>query len=128
MVKETLMPELFVLIMTSGGGSVFFLLRWLKGKTMVSGLRMDAVKADAQLEAAREAARLAEGTAAEQRVIVGDALYVAKRVEHVDETLTWVAEFLASRVAWRSGDAPGLPGGPGQPSITAGDQEEGAWS
>jgi len=128
MVREMLMPELFVLVMGSGGGAVVFLLRWMRDRTVVSGLRMDAVKADAQLEAARDAARVAEGTAEEQRAIVGDALTVARRVEHVDETLTWVADFLASRVAWRPGDPPALPGGPGQPSISAGDQAEGGWS
>jgi hypothetical protein len=112
----------FFLYVAPGGGMVFFLLRWVKGKTLVSGLRLDAAQADAHLAAAREAARVAEGTAAEQRAIVGDALQVARTVEHVDETLTWVAEFLASRVAWWPGDAPARPGVPGQPSVTAGDQ------
>lgn len=122
------MPELFLLVMTSGGGAVFFLFRWLKGKTVVSGMRLDAVKADAELEASREAARVAQGTVREQRVLLGDALQVAKSVEHVDETLTWVADFLASRVAWRPGDVPALPGAPGRPAVTAGDQGEGGWS
>lgn len=120
------MPELLVLVVSSGGGAVF-LFRWLKGKTVVSGLRMDAVKSDAQLEAAREAALVAEGTAREQRAIVGDALTVAKRVEHMDETMTWVADFLASRVAWRPGEAPALPGAPGQQSISARDRAERGW-
>jgi hypothetical protein len=118
----------FLLVVTPGGGMAVFLFRWLKGKTVVSGLRLDAARSDAQLEAAREAARVAEGTAVEQRVLLGDALHVAKKVEHVDETLTWVADFLASRVAWRPGDVPALPGVPGQPAVTAGDQEEGGWS
>lgn len=122
------MPELLLLVVSSGGGAVFFLFRWLNGKTVVSGLRESAVRSDAELEAAREAARVAEGTAREQRVLLGDALSVARTVEHVDQTLTEVAEFLASRVAWRQGEPPALPCAPGQPSITAGEQEEGGWS
>ena len=119
------MPELFVLVVSSGGGAVFFLFRWLNGKTIVSGLRENAVKTDAELEAAQKAALVAEGTAREQRVLLGDALTVARAVEHVDQTLTEVAEFLASRVAWRPGEPPALPGAQGQPSITTGDSEDG---
>jgi hypothetical protein len=115
----------FLLYVTPGGAGIFFLMRWVKGKTVVSGLRVDAVRADAELGASREAARVAQGTAREQRVLLGDALQVAKTVERVDETLTWVAGFLTDQVQWRPGDGCALPGALGQPSITAGDQEEG---
>ena len=118
----------FLLFVTPGGTGAFFLMRWLNGKTVVSGLRMDAVRADAELAASREAEELAQGTAAEQRVLLGDALQVAKAVEHVDETLTQVAEFLWNQVQWRPGAGGALPGLPGQPSITAGDQEQGGRS
>lgn len=118
----------FLMYVTPGGAGVFFLMRWVKGKAVVSGLRMDAVRADAELEESRKAALVAQGTAKEQRVLLGDALQVAKAVEHVDEVVTWVAGFLTDQVQWRPGDGRALPGGPGQPSITAGDQEEGTWS
>ena len=117
------MPELFLLIVSSGGGAVFFLFRWLNGKTVVSGLRENAVRSDAELEAANRRAALAEGTASEQRVLLGDALTVARTVEHVDQTLTEVAEFLASRVAWRQGEPPALPGA--QAELPASDPEDG---
>jgi hypothetical protein len=117
----------FLLYVTPGGAGIFFLMRWVKGKALVSGLRLDAARSDAQLDAAREAAEAAQGTSEQQRVLLGDALQVAKRVEHVDEIVTGLADFLSSRVAWRPGDAPALPGAPGRPSVTAGDQEEG-WS
>ena len=118
----------FLLVVPSDGGMVFFLFRWLKGKTLVSGIRLDAAQADAHLMAARKAAEMAQGTAAEQRVILGDALQVAKRVEHVDEIVTGLAEFLSSRVEWRPGDGRALPGPGGQRAVTAGDEEEGRWS
>ena len=118
-----------ILYVAPGLGAVVLGYRWLKGKTVVSGLRLDAARWDAQLEAAREAAEAAQGTAAEQRVLLGDALQVAKRVEHVDEIVTGLADFLSARVAWRPGDAPALPGGPGQPPVTPGELEEGRrWS
>lgn len=119
----------FLVIFASGSGAVSWLLvKLVKGKAVVSGLRVDAVKADAELEAAREAARLSQGREREQRAIIGDALTVAKRVEHLDDTMTRVADFLESRVAWRPGEPPALPGAPGQASIAAGEQEEGRWS
>lgn len=128
MVKETLMPELFVLIMTSGGGSVFFLLRWLKGKTVVSGLRMDAVRSDAELQAAREAARLSLGREQEQRAILGDAVQVAKAAVHTDQIVTQLADWLRHEVGWRAGDVPALPGAPGREPSAAGELEEGSRS
>lgn len=113
----------FLLFVTPGGTGAFFLMRWAKSRTAVSGLRLDAARSDAELEAAHEAAQVAQGTAREQRVLLGDALEVARRVEHVDETLTWVAGFLSERVQWQPG-APALPGAPGQPSIGPGKQGE----
>ena len=121
------MLEFLLVAPSAGGGMVFFLFRWLKGKTVVSGLRLDAAQADAHLSAAREAAQVAQGTAREQRVLLGDALQVAKRVEHVDEIVTGLADFLSSQVDWRPGDARALPGPGDQQSITTGD-EEGRWS
>jgi hypothetical protein len=129
MVKETLMIIVLgdlILYVVPGVGAVLLGYRWLKGKTVVSGLRMDAVKAE--LEAARQAARLSQGREQEQRTIIGDALTVAKRVEHLDDTMTRVADFLESRVAWRAGEPPTLPGAPGREPVTAGEQEEGRWS
>jgi hypothetical protein len=119
----------FLLVVTPGGGMVIFLLRRLvKGKTLVSGLRMDAVKSDAELEAAREAARLSQGREREQRAILGDAVQVARAAVHTDEIVTRLAEFLEYEVGWRSGDVPALPGAPGWEPSAAGELEEGGRS
>ena len=115
----------FLLYVTPGGTGIFFLMRWLKSKVVVSGLRMDAVKADAELEAAREAARLSLGREREQRAIIGDAVQVAKAAVHTDQIVTQLAEFLRYEVGWRTGDVPALPGAPGWEPSAAGELEEG---
>jgi hypothetical protein len=116
----------FLLWVTPGGTGVFFLLRWVKGKkVVVSGLRMDAVRADAELEAAREAARVAQGREREQRAVLGDAVQVARAAVHTDQIVTQLAEFLKDEVGWRSGDVPALPGAPGWEPSAGGELEEG---
>jgi hypothetical protein len=114
-----------ILYVAPGLGAVLLGYRWLKGKTVVSGLRMDAVRADAELEAAREAARLSQGREREQRAITGDALQVAKAAVHTDEIVTQLAEWLRHEVGWRTGDVPALPGAPGWEPAAAGELEEG---
>ena len=114
----------FLVIFASGSGAVSWLLvKLVKGKAVVTGLRIDAVKSDAELEAAQEAARVAQGTAREQRVLIGDALDRLKTVEHMDQTITSFVGFLRNEVAWRSGDAPALPAAQGE--LPAADSEDG---
>jgi hypothetical protein len=114
-----------ILCVVPGLGVVVLGYRWLKTKVVVSGLRMDAVKSDAELEAAREAARLSQGREQEQRAIIGDAVQVAKAAVHTDEIVTQLAEFLRHEVGWRTGDVPPLPGALGWESAAAGELEEG---
>jgi hypothetical protein len=116
-----------VLFVAPGLGAVVLGYRWLKGKTVVSGLQQRAVKSDAELEAAREAARVAQGTAREQRVLIGDALDRMKTVEHMDKTISSFVGFLMNEVRWRGGEPPALPGAQGE--LPAGDSEDGRhWS
>jgi hypothetical protein len=116
-----------ILFVAPGLGAVVLGYRWLKGKTVVSGLQQRAVKSDAELEAAQDAARVAQGTAREQRVLIGDALDRLKTVEHMDKTITGFVGFLMNEVRWRSGDAPVLPGAQGE--LPPGDCEDGGrWS
>lgn len=115
----------FLLYVTPGGTGIFFLMRWVRNKAMVSGLRMDAVKADAELEAAREAARLSLGREREQRAILGDAVQVARAAVHTDEIVTQLADWLRHEVGWRAGDVPALPAAPGWEPSAAGELEEG---
>lgn len=114
-----------VLCVAPGLGAVVLGYRWLKTKVVVSGLRETVVKSDAELEAAREAARLSMGREREQRAIIGDAAQVAKAAVHTDELVTQLAEFLKYEVGWRAGDVPALPGAPGWESAAAGELEEG---
>jgi hypothetical protein len=114
-----------VLCVVPGLGAAVFGYRWLKSKVVVTGLRETVVKSDAELEAAREAARLSQGREREQRAIVGDAVQVAKAAVHTDEIVTQLAEFLKYEVGWRSGDVPALPGAPGWEPAAAGELEEG---
>lgn len=117
-----------ILYVAPGLGAVVLGYRWLKGKTVVTGLRMNAVRSDAELEAARKAAQVAEGTAAEQRAITGDALQVAKAAVHTDQIVTQLADWLRHEVGWRAGDVPALPGAPGWESAAAGELEDGGRS
>jgi predicted Ser/Thr protein kinase len=119
------MPELFLLIMGSGGTAVVFLFRWLKGKQVVTGLRMDAVRTDAELEAANRRAALAEGTAADQRVLLGDMTEIARAAVDTYEIVRPLADWLQQEVGWRPGGAPALPGAPGWGPSAAGELEEG---
>jgi hypothetical protein len=114
-----------ILYVVPGLGAVALGYRWLKGKTVVSGLRMDAVRTDAELEAAREAARLSQGREREQRAITGDALQVAKAAVHTDQIVTQLADWLRHEVGWQTGDLPALPGAPGRGPAVAGELEEG---
>jgi hypothetical protein len=116
-----------ILYVVPGLGAVVLGYRWLKTKVVVSGLRETAVRSDAELEAAQDAARVAQGTAREQRALIGDALDRLKTVEHMDKTITGFVGFLMNEVRWRGGDAPALPGAQGE--LPAGDSEDGGrWS
>ena len=114
-----------ILCVVPGLGAAVLGYRWLKTKVVVSGLRETVVKSDAELEAAREAARLSMGREREQRAIVGDAVQVAKAAVHTDQIVTQLAEFLKYEVGWRAGDVPALPSAPGWEPAAAGELEEG---
>jgi hypothetical protein len=117
-----------ILYVAPGLGAVLLGYRWLKGKTVVTGLRETVVKSDAELEAAHRRATLAEGTAAEQRAITGDALQVARAAVHTDQIVTQLADWLRHEVGWQTGDLPALPGAPGRGPAVAGQLEEGEGS
>jgi len=114
-----------ILYVVPGLGAVALGYRWLKTKVVVTGLRESVVKSDAELEAAREAARLSQGREREQRAILGDAVQVAKAAVHTDEIVTQLADWLRHEVGWRMGDVPALPGAPGWEPSAAGELEEG---
>jgi hypothetical protein len=114
-----------ILFVVPGLGAVVFGYRWLRTKVVVSGLRMDAVKAYAELGAAREAARLSLGREREQRAIIGDAVQVAKAAVHTDQIVTQLADWLRHEVGWRAGEVSALPGAPGWEPSAAGELEEG---
>ena len=117
-----------ILCVVPGLGAAVFGYRWLKTKVVVTGLRESAVKADAELEAAREAARLSLGREREQRAVIGDAVQVAKAAVHTDEIVTQLADWLRHEVGWQQGDVPALPGAPGWGPSAAGELEEGGRS
>ena len=114
-----------IVFVVPGLGAVVLGYRWLKSKVVMSGLRETVVKSDAELEAAREAARLSQGREREQRAILGDAVQVARAAVHTDEIVTQLAEFLKYEVGWRTGDVPALPGAPRWEPAAAGELEEG---
>lgn len=114
-----------VLYLVPGLGAVALGWRLLRSRVVLSGLRETVVRSDAELEAARQAAQVAEGTAAEQRAITGDALRVARAAVHTDQIVTQLADWLRHEVGWRTGDLPVLPGAPGRGPAVAGELEEG---
>lgn len=114
-----------ILYVVPGLGAVALGYRWLKTKVVVTGLRETVVKSDAELEAANRRAALAEGTAAEQRAITGDAVQVARAAVHTDQIVTQLADWLRHEVGWRPGEPPALPGAPGWEPSAAGELEEG---
>ena len=116
--------DLFLFVVP-GVGAVVLGYRWLKTKVVVSGLRETAVRSDAELEAANRRATLAEGTASEQRAVIGDAVQVARAAVHTDQIVTQLADWLRHEVGWRAGDVPALPGAPGWEPSAAGELEEG---
>jgi hypothetical protein len=111
-----------ILCVVPGLGAAVLGYRFLKTKVVVTGLRETVVKSDAELEAAREAARLSMGREREQRAILGDAVQVARAAVHTDEIVTQLAEFLTYKVGWQPG---ALPGAPGWEQSAAGELEEG---
>ena len=117
-----------VLCLVPGLGAAVLGYRWLKTKVVVTGLRETVVKSDAELEAAREAARLSMGREREQRAIVGDAVQVARAAVHTDQIVTQLADWLRHEVGWRPGEPPALPGAPGWEPSAAGELEEGGRS
>jgi hypothetical protein len=121
----------FVAYVSPGGALVYFICRRvIRGRDrLVTGLRVDAVRADVKLRAAEQAALVSEegraeaaGTAREALARTREALAVARTIELVDEKVTSLTDYLVTRI---EGEAPArrtvgrhaLPGGQDVPAI-----------
>lgn len=118
----------FVLFVTPGSALMFFIFRFIRAHAQVSIARTDTARAEARLEAARQASAVAEGTAREALSQTGQALAVARTIELVDEKVTSLTSYLVTKIdgeapARRAAGLDALPGGADIPAITSSAQE-----
>jgi hypothetical protein len=116
----------FVLYVTPGSALMFFIFRFIKAREMVSVARTDKVRAEARLEAARQASAVAEGTAREALSQTGQALEIARTIELVDEKVTNLTDYLVTKIdgepsARRCAGRHALPGGEDVPALASGE-------
>jgi hypothetical protein len=118
----------FVLVVTPGGALMYCIYRFVRAKELVTVARVSAVRAEARLEAAREASAVAQGTAREALAQTGQALAIAQTIELVDEKVQNLTDYLVAQIeghpaAGQPGGRHALPAGDGAAAITAGQEE-----
>jgi hypothetical protein len=113
----------FLISITPGSALMVVIFRFIKAKSQVTISRTETVRASARMEAAQEAAAIADRTA---RIALGqttEALGIARTIESVDEKV----DYIVSRI---DGDSPvratgrharTLPNGNDRPAISSGD-------
>jgi hypothetical protein len=118
----------FVLWIAPGSGLMIYICRLVKSKADAStaSLRQSAVKTEARLEAAQQAAVLAGEGLAESLANTRQALEVARGIELVDGKVQELTDYLVSKIEGTPGAAEGhgrhtRPGLPSEaPAITGG--------
>jgi hypothetical protein len=118
----------FALVVTPGSAAMYFIIRFIRANQTISAARTGTVRAEARLEGARRATKVAELTAQQALAQTGQALAVARTIELVDEKVTSLADYLITQIEGTpqpGGGRHSRPalGGDEMPAISGGAQE-----
>jgi hypothetical protein len=92
----------FLLVITPGSGLMVMIFKFVRARSKIGVARIEVVRAEARLDAARQTSELMGETAKEAMGQVTDALAIARTIETVDANVSYII----SRIDGSSADRP----------------------